>query len=118
MTGTFPITFTAHNGVGIDATQSFTLKVLGFHITTKTLPNGTRGIAYSTKLKALGGTTPYVWVATTAPPSGLTLSAAGKLTGTVPTTVAAGTYSFKVQVTDATSPTHQVATATVKITLS
>jgi hypothetical protein len=117
VTGTFHITFTADNGVGADAIQRFTLKVLGFHVTTKILPNGTQGVAYSAKLKALGGTAPYVWATLTAPPGGLTLSSKGLLHGTVPTTVAAGTYGFNVQVTDATLPTHQVATATVEITV-
>jgi hypothetical protein len=118
VTGTFPITFTAHNGVGTDATQSFTLKVLGFHVSPTKLPSGTRGVAYSAQLKALGGTAPPTWTNTTALPSGLTLSSSGLVAGTVPTTVAAGTYTFKVGVTDSTLPTNQVATATVKITLA
>ncbi len=58
------------------------------------------------------------WTLTTALPSGLTLSPSGLVTGTVPTTVAAGTYTFKVRVTDSTLPTNQVATAAVKITLA
>jgi hypothetical protein len=45
----------------------------GFRITTGTLPNGIRGVAYSTKLTALGGVPPLVWTSTTAPPSGLAL---------------------------------------------
>jgi hypothetical protein len=32
--------------------------------------------------------------------------------------VAAGTYTFKVRVTDSTLPTHQMATTTVTITLA
>jgi hypothetical protein len=118
VTGTFPVTFRAHNGVGTDVTQSFTLKVLGFHVSNTKLPSGTRGVAYSAQMKALGGTAPLTWTHTTSLPSGLTLSSSGLVTGTVPTTVAAGTHTFKVRVTDSTLPTHQVATATVKITLA
>jgi hypothetical protein len=40
------------------------------------------------------------------------------VSGTVPTTVAAETYTFKVTVTDSTLPTHSVATAKVKIALT
>jgi hypothetical protein len=58
------------------------------------------------------------WTNTTALPSGLTLTLSGVVTGTVATTVAAGTYTFKVRVSDSTLPTNQVATATVKITLA
>jgi hypothetical protein len=118
VTGTFPITLTADNGIGTAATQAFTLNVLGFHVSTLKLPAGTRGVAYSAQLAALGGTAPLRWKATTALPSGLTLSSSGLVSGIVPTTVAAGTYTFRVRVSDSTLPTHQVATATVKVTFS
>ena len=118
VTGTFPITFTASNGIGTPAAQGFTLKVLGFHVSTTKLPSGTRGVAYSAQLNALGGLAPLTWTNTTALPSGLALSASGLVTGTVPTTVAAGTYYFKVRVTDSTLPTHRVVTARVRITLA
>ena len=118
VTGTFSITLTADNGIGTAATQAFTLRVLGFHISTLNLPTGTRGVAYSAQLKALGGTAPLTWKAKTALPTGLNLSSSGLVSGTVPTTVAAGTYTFRVRVSDSTLPTHQVARATVKITFS
>jgi hypothetical protein len=116
--GNFPIVFTAHNGVGSDATQSFTVKVLGFHITTTRLSAATPGTPYSAQLKALGGVAPYVWSNTTSLPPGLTLTSSGLVTGTVPTTVTAGSYSFKVTVTDSTLSAHQSATATVRITIA
>jgi hypothetical protein len=118
VTGTFPITLTADNGIVTEATQTFTLKVLGFQVSTLKLPAGTRGGAYSAQLAALGGTTPLRWKANTALPSGLKLSSSGVVSGTVPTTVAAGTHTFKVGVSDSTLPTHQVAMATVKVTFS
>jgi YVTN family beta-propeller protein len=118
VTGTFSITLTANNGIGTEATQAFTLKVLGFHISTLTLPAGTRGVAYSAHLAALGGTAPLAWKATTALPSGLKLSSSGLVSGTVPKTEPAGTYTFKVRVSDSTLPAHRVATATVTVAFS
>jgi hypothetical protein len=118
VTGTFTITLTADNGIGSPATQTFTLKVLGFHVSTLKLPPGTRGVAYSAHLAALGGTAPLTWKATTALPSGLKLSSSGLVSGTVPTTEPAGTYTFKVRVNDSKLPAHRVATATVKVAFS
>jgi hypothetical protein len=43
------------------------------------------------------------------------LSAAGKITGTVESTVANGTYSVGISVHDSASPTHNTATAVLKI---
>ncbi len=118
VTGTFHITFTAHNGVGGDATQDFVLRVLGFHVSTTALPTLTRGLAYSDKLAALGGKAPLTWKTTTVLPAGLKLSIYGLLSGTVPNTVPAGTRSIKVTVTDASLPTHQVASATLTLKIS
>jgi hypothetical protein len=70
-------------------------------ITTSSLPSGTAGTAYQQTLTASGGTGGYSWAVTVgALPSGLSLSAAGSITGT-PT--AAGTSNFTVQVTDSAS---------------
>ena len=71
-------------------------------ITTSSLPNGTVKKAYSAKLTVSGGKSSYVWkIADGSLPSGLKLSTAGAFTGT-PTTV--GSYTFDVQVTDASKP--------------
>jgi len=67
-------------------------------ITTATLPNGTVGTPYSRTLAARG-TNPKTWsIDTGSLPGGLTLSAAGVISGT-PT--AAGTSSFTVKATNA-----------------
>jgi hypothetical protein len=80
--------------------------------TPSSLPSVTIGTAYSTTLTATGGTTPYAWsVSAGAPPSGLTLSSAGVLSGT-PT--AAGPVSFTAKVSDASA---QTATAPLQITI-
>src|SRR5207244_2708274 len=67
-------------------------------ITTTSLAAGTVGTAYSQTLTATGGTPPFGWsLSTGSLPLGLTLSAAGVISGT-PTT--AGTPSFTVRVDD------------------
>lgn len=67
---------------------------------TQRLTNATIGFPYSNQLAAIGGTAPYVFVVVAgALPPGITLSAAGLLSG-----VAEGDpgifYNFTVQVTD------------------
>jgi hypothetical protein len=70
-------------------------------ITTTTLPSGTVGATYSQALAATG-TTPITWdVIVGALPAGLTLSAAGVISGTPST---AGTTNFTVQASNGTSP--------------
>ncbi len=88
--GTFQVLLTASNGINPNGTQIFTITVVGFGITTTSLPPATEGTPYSTQLQAQGGATPYKWVAVGALPSGLTLSKQGLLSGTVPDSVTAG----------------------------
>ena len=71
--------------------------------TESPLPAGTAGIAYSQNVSAIGGTPPYLWsIVSGALPAGLTLSAAGVISGS-PTTV--GSSNFTIQVTDSSSQT-------------
>src|SRR5262249_21242880 len=87
------------------ATRSFAITIdPALSITTTSpLPNGTVSTAYSQSLVATGGTPPYMWSVTSGtPPAGLTLSAAGTISGT-PT--AAGAANFTVQVRDNASRT-------------
>jgi len=85
-------------------------------VTTTSLPNGTVGSAYSQSVIGSGGTPPYAWSLVqgqgTLPP-GLSLSAAGAITGT-PTT--AGTYNFTVKVTDNAAVTAQKALSIIVVT--
>jgi MYXO-CTERM domain-containing protein len=75
--------------------------------TTSPLTAGTVGTAYNQTFAATGGTPPYSWSVTVGtPPAGLTLSAAGVLSGT-PTT--AGTSNFTVEVTGGASSTKAFA---------
>jgi uncharacterized repeat protein (TIGR01451 family) len=71
-------------------------------VSTTSLPGGTAGVPYSSKLQAIGGTMPFSWTLASGslPPGFSELSSNGVLSGN-PTT--AGTYNFTVKVTDANS---------------
>jgi hypothetical protein len=119
--GTFDITFTAHNGVGVDSVQHFTLTVLGFHVTTRSLPNAKHGALYSVQLEALGGVTPYKWKLTAGKlPGGLKLLGSGLLSGTLKakTDPTDHPFTFTVTVKDSTKKYHQVASATFTLQVS
>ena len=70
-----------------------------------TLPSATVNAAYQANLTAAGGTAPYTWglALGSTLPSGLSLSSAGVITGTLASTVTTGSYSFTAKVTDSTS---------------
>lgn len=82
-------------------------------ISPTSLVSGTVATAYSTALSASGGTAPYQFAMTggTVPP-GLTFSANGDLSGTPS---AAGSFSFTVNVSDATKNSRGNATISVVI---
>ncbi len=87
-------------GAPFSATRTYTQAVNApsIAISPSTLPGAQVAAAYSQQLTASGGNGSYSYtVSTGALPTGLTLSAAGLLSGT-PT--AAGTYSFTVTVKD------------------
>ena len=79
-----------------------------------TLPNAVVGTAYSQTLTASGGTAPYAFsVVTGTLPAGLSLSAAGVLSGT-PTT--AGSFTFTIQARDASSCPSLISAFTIVVT--
>jgi hypothetical protein len=88
------------------ATVSFTITVSApaaahVAITCASLPTATASTAFSTTLTASGGTQPYTWtLASGQLPSGMSLSAAGVISGTTSVT---GTFPFTAEVTDETS---------------
>jgi hypothetical protein len=115
--GIFSLTITVSNGIGTGATQDFTLGVRGLQVSTVALPAATRGTPYSYQLKASGGVTPYTWKKAGALPTGLTLSAAGVLSGTPSTALAARTFSIGVSVSDSTPGGRQTVTAVLTLVL-
>lgn len=80
-------------GNGIAATA---LSIANFSV----LPQATINAEYSATLKTSAGTGPFVWnlLKGSTLPTGLTFSSTGVIGGTVASTVAAGTYTFTVQV--------------------
>ncbi len=86
------------------ATASLSINVVlsTLAITSTTLPQGTASVPYSSTLQSSGGNPPVTWAlaaGSAALPNGLSLSAAGVISGT-PTVP--GTYPITVQATDAT----------------
>jgi hypothetical protein len=76
-------------------------------ISTTFLPGGDTGATYSASLNATGGSQPYSWrLASGNLPAGLTLNAAGQISG-IPTTAGASAATF--QVTDSTNTTSSAA---------
>ncbi len=101
--GNFAFTVRVTDANAFTAAQAFTLTVASPTLTLSppALPAGTAGSAYSQALSATGGTAPYSYsLATGALPAGLSLSAAGVLSGT-PTQ--AGSFVFTATVTDSTA---------------
>jgi Bacterial Ig-like domain (group 1) len=67
-----------------------------------TLPQATQNSAYQATLATSGGVGPFSWSVASGStlPSGLTLSSAGVLGGTLASSVGVGTYTFTIKVTD------------------
>jgi hypothetical protein len=92
---TFPVTVT--DSATHSATSTFTVPMNGsLTITTASLPLATVNVYYSKTLAATGGDGVYTWSATGLP-SGLSISAAGVLSGSVSQ---AGPYPFAITVND------------------
>jgi len=87
-------------------------------VATGSLQNGTVNVPYSQTLAASSGTPPYTWslANSTLLPAGLSLNpSSGSITGTP---IVTGTTNFTVQVTDSSTPTSQIATANLSITIN
>ena len=85
---------------GLSSTRAYTVEVEPGpeppSITTRSLPDGTVGESYSAMLRASGGEPPYVWAQSGGRlPAGLSLSAAGEISGT-PTTAESRTFTVRV----------------------
>jgi len=93
--GNFSFTIQVTDANGTSATLGATLAVLG--LSTTSSGKASTVSTYSQTFTATGGTQPYTFTGTGIP-AGLALSSTGVLSGTPRT---AGTYSFTVQVSDA-----------------
>ena len=84
----------------VTGSTTLTVQITPLTITTTSVPDGFKNVAYSATLAASGQLTPYTWsIASGALPTGLSLtSGTGVISGT-PT--AAGTFSFTARVTAA-----------------
>lgn len=105
-------------GGAINATTSVgdTRAWITLSVLTASLAPATVGVPYAQTLQAISGTAPYTWSsAPGALPAGLTLSAAGVISGT-PT--AFGTASFTLTALDATTPTAISVTRAVTLQVS
>jgi hypothetical protein len=115
---TFTIQATDSGSPSQSAPRTLTLRVAApLVITTASLPGAKYNVAYTQTLSATGGIAPLKWslAAGSGPlPTGLTLSAAGVLSGTP---IATGTFLFTVQVADVGTP-QQVATKSFSITVA
>lgn len=119
--GTFNISVTVTDSTGGTAatvTNNYTLTIVvpTLTLTPATVPAGTAGVAYSQTFVASGGIAPYAYTLSAgALPAGMTLNAAGALSGT-PTV--AGTFNFSVTATDSTTGTAATTTIAYTLTLS
>jgi len=104
--GSFSFTVQASDANAFTGSRTHNLVVLppALSIAPTTLPNGSRGTAYSQTLTASGGNTPYTFAITSGSlPPGMNLTAGtGVISGT-PTQ--SGSYAFTVFVTDSTTGT-------------
>ena len=103
-TGAIDLTYNniPDNGVSIagNGVAATSLAIANF----ATLPQATASAAYLATLNTSSGVAPFTWSLASGStlPSGLSLSTAGVISGTLASSVKTGTYTFKVQVTDST----------------
>jgi hypothetical protein len=115
--GNYPFTVTVTDAAGATTTHAYTIVINPVPVvSTSSVPNWTVNRPYPTQTMTLSagtGTAPISWAVTSgAAPTGLTLSAAGSLTGT-PT--ATGPFTFTVTATDTAGATATMTFTAVTI---
>lgn len=116
--GTFTFTVKATDSSGSSMLLPLAIQINpALAISTKAVPAGIQGVAYSANLTAINGSGNYTWTTlnSAALPPGISLSAAGLLAGT-PTS--AGTFTFTAQVSDGISSLSQQYSLAVGAVLS
>ena len=108
--GDFAFTVRATDAAAVTADKALTIHVAAaagvLTVTTASLPAGATGQAYLAQLAYSGGTAPFTWsVIAGSLPSGLSMNANGRISGTPVTGIA----SFTVQVADSASHTATAA---------
>ncbi len=112
--GTVQVTvFNPSPGGGTSTSSTFTIVASQpLAITTTSLPASASGKPYDFTLGSVGGVSPITWnLAAGSPPTGLTLDATGRISGTI----GGGSSSFTVQATDSSIPTPNTATRALNI---
>ena len=119
----FTVTVTDSESPTKTATQSLSIVItaptLTVTTTTASLPTGVLGNTYSTTLAASGGAGSYTWAVTggnASLPPGLTLNTATGVISGQPT--ATGQTTFTVTVTDSETPTAQIASESLTISVN
>ena len=103
--GSYSFDIVVTDGKGMQAWGSYTIEITAPLVitTADNLPRGTRTVSYTQSMSASGGAKPYTFTRTSGLlPNSLNLSSAGVITGTPS---AAGTFTFVVQVQDASGRT-------------
>lgn len=114
--GTFNVTVTVTDSVSNTAQANFTVTIsaaAALAIQTTSLPNGTTNAAYTTKLSATGGVSPYTWSwaaqSGSSLPVGLNIATNADGTGTISgTPTGSGIFNVTVTVTDSASNSAHV----------
>jgi hypothetical protein len=117
--GTFNFSVRLTDDLGVYDTRALSITISPpLTITTDSLPDGVVGISYAQSLSSAGGAAPYNWSVTSGSlPPGLSLSAAGVISGT-PSSDMESPFIFTVQVTDSTVPAHSTDAQALSITIS
>lgn len=103
-TASFSVTVMDSSTTPQSDTQALTIDIVNpLLITTIALPDATVGVAYNRSILATGGTAAYTFtISVGSLPAGLSMSAAGVITGTA--ALSATDQTFTVQIADSSSP--------------
>ncbi len=116
VTGSFPITLAASNGIGGTVDQSVTLSVVAIEITTTSLPVAAVGNSYSADLVDVSALSPVKWTVSPKLPKGLKLNkTTGAITGKVSKKAITGPDTITFTVTYKAKKVVVTATQTVSL---